>query len=237
MNRNQQLNVPRIAVSRLSPNYTGWLHKLYEGIQIIDMGDHDPSDIEHEIRKSSGLLLTGGGDIHPRLYGEADIRGYCSDIDEKRDEQEWKMIEAAFTMHLPILAICRGMQLLNVFRGGTLYTDIPSDVGKDVLHRDQTDVIHSVTIRPGSVLNRITGKIGETVNSSHHQAVKKLAGGMVVTAYSKDCLAEAIEIYDRNLPFCLGIQWHPERMDIENPMSGKLGRAFINYCIGVMSDG
>jgi putative glutamine amidotransferase len=171
-------------------------------------------------------VLTGGGDIHPSLYGNPDTENYCVGIDIKRDELEFDMLEAALTCGLPVLAICRGLQVLNVFLGGTLIPHIPSLPDK-LIHKDSQDVDHSISINPGSQLFRITGAGKGIVNSSHHQAVEKPGSGMLITAFSEDGIAEAVELNDHDRRFCLAVQWHPERMDFENPMSGKLGLAFI----------
>jgi putative glutamine amidotransferase len=117
--------------------------------------------------------------------------------------------------------------MMNVVRGGTLFTDIPSFIGNTIIHKDHEDVYHPVSVNSGSLIYSISQCTSEMVNSSHHQAVDKLAPGMVVTSCSSDGVIEAIEHVNSRQVFCVGVQWHPERMDIQNPMSGKLGRAFI----------
>jgi putative glutamine amidotransferase len=216
-----------IAVSRLATNYETWLQELGPDIEIVNFDGRDPGDFRSRVQEYSGLVLTGGGDIHPSLYGNPDTEHHCQGIDIKRDELEYGMLEAALTCELPILAICRGLQVLNVFLGGTLIPHIPALPDK-LVHKDQQDVHHSVSLNPESELFRITGIMEETVNSSHHQAIENPGSGLVITAYSADGIAEAAELSDRNRQFCLAVQWHPERMDLENPLSGKLGRAFLN---------
>jgi putative glutamine amidotransferase len=215
-----------IAVSKLAPNYDAWLQKLCPGLEIVNFDGRVAGDFRSRVRVYSGLVLTGGGDIHPSLYGNPDTGNYCQGIDIKRDELEFNMLEAALTCELPILAICRGLQVLNVFLGGTLNPHIPALPDK-LLHKDQQDLYHVVSINPDSQLFRITGTRNETVNSSHHQAIEKQGSGLQITAFSKDGIAEAAELTDHVQRFCVGVQWHPERMDMENPLSGRLGQAFF----------
>jgi putative glutamine amidotransferase len=217
----------RIAVSKGSANYFNWLKQLHPDVVLSDFDNHDPDDFTGEIGTFSGLLLTGGGDIYPGLYSNWDLAGHCINIDRERDRREWIMTEAAFEKGLPILAICRGLQVLNVVRGGTLITDIPSFINHPVPHKDTEDVYHRVSVSSGSMLSRITSCKTEMVNSSHHQAVDRLATGMAVTAISSDGVIEAIEQAGNQHLFCVAVQWHPERMNISNPLSGKIGRAFI----------
>jgi putative glutamine amidotransferase len=215
-----------IAVSRLASNYEAWLQKLGPGLELVNFDGRDPGDFSRRVREYSGLVLTGGGDIHPSLYGNPDSEHHCQGIDIKRDELEFNMLEAALTWELPILAICRGLQVLNVFLGGTLIPHIPA-LPDRLLHKDQQDVFHDVTINPDSQLFRITGTRGEMVNSSHHQAIEKPGSGLRITASSADGLAEAVELSDHDRRFCVAVQWHPERMDMENPLSGRIGLAFM----------
>jgi putative glutamine amidotransferase len=215
-----------IAVSRLAPNYEAWLQKLCTGLEIVNFEGRDPCDFRSRVREYSGLLLTGGGDIHPSLYGNPDTEHHCQGIDIRRDELEFSMLEAALTCNTPILAICRGLQVLNVFLGGTLIPHIPALPGK-LLHKDQADVNHGISINPGSELSRISRNHNPIVNSSHHQAIDKPGSGLLITAFSEDGIAEAAEVNDHNTRFCVAVQWHPERMKLENPMSGGLGKVFI----------
>lgn len=219
-------NIIKIAVSKLAPNYEAWLNKLSPGIEIVNFDGRDPGDFRNCVREYSGLVLSGGGDIHPSLYGNPDTENYCQGIDIKRDDLEFNMLEAALTYKLPVFAICRGLQVVNVFLGGTLIPHIPVLPGK-IQHKDQHDLYHSVSIKPGSELSGITGTLNEKVNSSHHQAIEKAGSGLVITAYSPDGIAEAAELTDHQGLYCLAVQWHPERMDWENPLSGRLGMAFF----------
>ena len=215
-----------IAVSRLATNYEAWLQKLCPGLGMVNFDGRDRGDFRCRVREFSGLVLTGGGDIHPSLYGNPDTEHHCQGVDIKRDELEFNMLEAALTCELSILAICRGLQVLNVFLGGTLIPHI-SALPDKLPHKDQQDVYHRVSINTDSHLFRITGTHNESVNSSHHQAIDKPGSGLLITAFSPDGIAEAAELADHDHRFCMAVQWHPERMPLENPLSGKLGLAFM----------
>ena len=165
-----------------------------------------------------GLLLTGGEDIAPARYGEAPHPSVV-DVDPGRDEFEIALVGEARRRNLPIFAICRGIQLLNVACGGTLVQDIPSEVAGALEHRwtvpphKPYDLAHEVWIDKDTLLARLLReRLSDTdaceANSRHHQAVKKLAEGFRVSATAPDGVIEAIE--DPSARFCLGVQWHPE---------------------------
>jgi putative glutamine amidotransferase len=218
-----------IGVSKLSENYARWLNQLQSGLEIIDFYSLKWEDMPSHFQRISGLLLSGGGDIHPACYGREDDFPLCRGIDDRRDKIEAALIDLAFTFHLPVLGICRGLQILNVVKGGTLIADIPVQVNKALKHQDEKgDVHHTVTILPESALFSLTQTGGETVNSSHHQAIRDLAVAFRATAFSSDGIIEAIELKQPgNNMYCMAVQWHPERMPFENPLSGMLGRGFI----------
>jgi len=154
-----------------------------------------------------GLVLVGGGDIDPARYGQAP-HPETSGVNAPRDESELALLEAALGAGLPVLAICRGMQLLDVHLGGTLVQHVPDVVGHDG-HRPAQGCFADVevTVEPASLLGKILGS-SASVRCSHHQAVDRLGEGLVVTARAPDGLAEAVELPDG--PFVVGVQWHPE---------------------------
>jgi putative glutamine amidotransferase len=172
-------------------------------------------------------LLTGGSDIHPVRYGKNSYLPYCKNIDEKRDELELLIIQLAFENRIPVLGICRGLQALNVAFKGTLIPDIPEFSKSTVPHTGSEDVYHRVNVREKSQLFTMTGVSTEIVNSSHHQAIDTLARGFSAVAHSPDSLIEAIEADPSIHPFCIAVQWHPERMDFSNPLTWKLGVKFL----------
>ena len=160
------------------------------------------------------LVLTGGGDVDPQLYGEVPHATFSA-AEPGRDAFELALVRLALGRGLPLLAICRGIQVLNVAAGGSLVQDIDSEMPGALPHRvdaSPSTIAHEVWVTSGSVLAAVMAERIEgdalMVNSRHHQAVKKIAPGFVVSATAPDGVIEAIERPD--LPFCLGVQWHPE---------------------------
>jgi putative glutamine amidotransferase len=174
----------------------------------------DAADPAAELAGVDALVLTGGGDVDPAHYGEP-AHPTHSPAEPGRDAFEIALAREALQRGLPLLAICRGVQVLNVAGGGSLVQDIASEVPGAVDHQVTTTpstIAHEVWVTPGSALATVMADRleGETllVNSRHHQAVRALAPGFVATATAPDGVVEAIERPD--LPFCLGVQWHPE---------------------------
>jgi putative glutamine amidotransferase len=174
--------------------------------------------IEDVMTTAEGLLLTGGGDVDPSLYGAAAHATY-SPAEEGRDQFEIALVNRAMERRLPILAICRGVQVLNVARGGSLVQDIPSELSDALTHRlpvppnETVKIAHDVWVERDSLLGRLlTPHLEEddtcAVNSRHHQAVQRLGTGLLVVATAPDGVIEAVEAPEH--PFCLGVQWHPE---------------------------
>jgi len=166
---------------------------------------------------ADALVLTGGPDVEPRRYGFDDGEHVCK-TDPARDAIEWAILERLQARALPTLAICRGAQLVNVFHGGTLIADLGPG---NAIHRREGDErrVHDVSIRPGTRTHDIAGALGARVNSSHHQAVARIARGFVVSAVSPDGVVEAFEPEDRTAqPFLLAVQWHPEAMNPGLPL-------------------
>ncbi len=188
------------------------------------------------LKKADGIIIAGGEDVNPSLYGKENELDRCGTINPHRDSLEQKMIRYAVKNKVPLLGICRGHQILNVTEGGSLIIDIPTDVGSKYLHRDSrkaeehksTAVYHSIYIEKGTFLYNIVKVDSGNGYSNHHQAVEKIAPGFKVSAYAKDKVVEAIEPTDTlQHPFILGVQWHPEAMDVKNPLSGRIGRKFM----------
>jgi putative glutamine amidotransferase len=172
---------------------------------------------EAALQGLDGLLLTGGDDVKPSLYGEA-AHAAVVEAEAGRDAFEIALVKAARAKAIPIFAICRGIQVLNVACGGTLVQDIPSQVKGALSHswtvppHESYSLAHEIWIEKDSLLSRLMRErvIDDTceVNSRHHQAVQRVAGGFTVTATAPDGVVEAIE--DPAARFCLGVQWHPE---------------------------
>ncbi|MGQ0811439.1 MAG: gamma-glutamyl-gamma-aminobutyrate hydrolase family protein [Nitrospiraceae bacterium] len=175
-----------------------------------------------------GLVLTGSGpDLHPSLYGERQ-RYKFRVVSQERSNFELDMARLAMDAGIPILGICGGMQTMNVALGGSLFQDIPSQVEDAHEHRQSlpaTQLSHSVTVTPGSLLRRIVRQNRIRVNSSHHQSVKVLAPSLVASAVAPDGVIEAIEAPKHR--FLLGIQWHPEFLFDRHAIHRRLFQAFL----------
>jgi putative glutamine amidotransferase len=175
-----------------------------------------------------GLVLTGGVDVEPALYGRAP-HATVTRTSAERDEFELGLVRRALAADLPVLAICRGLQVLNVALGGTLVQDLPSTIGTAVSHDDKarprTGIAHDVSILPGSRLHALLGIDEAAVNSFHHQAVAALGHGLVPAAFSADGVVEAVELPGAR--FVLGVQWHPEAFWREPQRFGALFRELI----------
>jgi len=188
--------------------------------------------LETILGRVQGVVLSGGVDINPKRYGEQPLSG-MGQIDEDRDIMELNAVKMAFEKDLPILAICRGIQTLNVSLGGNLFQDIHGQVKNSFLHSQNAPknvLTHAIRIEQGTLLHKVTGKKKIWVNSKHHQAVKDVAPGFRIGALSEDGIIEAIEHPSKR--FVLGVQWHPEGTFREDMYSKKLFRAFIREAAG-----
>ena len=177
---------------------------------------HELEDVSALLDACDGLVLSGGGDIAPERFGEAP-GPVLDEVVPGRDAMEWHAVGLALERGMPILGICRGLQVLNVYFGGTLYQDLPTDFEGDVGH-SQTGPWghhqHTVRCTEGSRLHRALAECEPLrVNSYHHQAVKELGLGLAITARSDDGLVEGIEALDP--PWVVAVQWHPERHEAE----------------------
>ena len=155
-----------------------------------------------------GLVLTGGEDVAPERYGAAP-HPRLGEVDPVRDAAELALIAAARQQGMPILAICRGIQILNVALGGTLYQDLDSERPGLVPHAGETSQ-HAVRVETGSLLERTLGTRSMTVNSRHHQAIRDLAPGLKAVAWAEDGVIEGAEPADASAPWMVAVQWHPE---------------------------
>lgn len=179
------------------------------------------------LERLDGLLLSGGDDVDPVHYGE-EILPENGQLEPERDRVELALAREALRRGVPILGICRGMQVLNVAAGGSLYQDIPSQTSTRLQHRQRAPrwyATHGITIRPASVLAAAFGVTATRVNSFHHQAVRRVAPGFAVTAQAPDGIIEGIEAEGH--PFAVGVQWHPECLFERDPLQAALFRAFI----------
>lgn len=207
--------------------YESWLLKFNPAIEFLELtyAENQPSEID----TCDGLLLTGGGDVHPKFYHRADELSKTREVDERRDEFEFEVIDRAFAKNMPVLGICRGLQSINVHRGGTLHVDLEADGFSRHAELDRAENRHRVEFERQSLIGNIAGKEFGKVNSSHHQAANVPGKGLMVSARSSDGVIEAMEWAERNeKPFLLLVQWHPERMkDTFNPLVENVGRIFL----------
>jgi putative glutamine amidotransferase len=211
------------------------------GIPIIIPISTDRKILAEIVRRVDGVLMTGGDDINPDIYAKnlprAIRKTICLTPDNGgRDLGELILIDEIFRQRKPLLAVCRGHQLLNVALGGTLLADIPSQVPGALNHQrmDKSQgIVHEVALTRGSLLSKITGKQTLGVNSTHHQAVLKIAEPLAAVAVSSDGIVEAMELKPdaaRRMPFVLGVQFHPERLAEKFAEHRAIFRRFIEVC-------
>ncbi len=173
-----------------------------------------------------GLVLAGGGDLDPALYGGSDHETLYS-VDAQRDALELALARRIIERRQPTLAICRGMQVLNVALGGSLIEHLPAVVGEQVLHRKpaREPTPHPVKVKPGSRLAAIAGTTEFAPMSWHHQAIRRLAPGLEVVATAPDGTVEAVELADH--PWLIAVQWHPELTAASDPAQQRLFDALV----------
>jgi len=193
------------------------------------------------VRRADGVLLTGGDDINPTLYDPLmpqSLRKKCALTPDggARDLRELMLVDEVFRQRKPLLAICRGQQILNVALGGTLIADLPSQRRNILQHRRmdrRCAKVHEVDLTPGSLLSKITARRKIRVNSTHHQAVDRPAEILAVTGRSPDGVVESMELKPeaaRLLPFLLAVQFHPERLADRHPEHQAIFGAFAKAC-------
>lgn len=208
--------------------YANWI-AMDAKVEVVKLGY--ALDNFSDIHKCDGILLTGGEDVHPKFYNKMEYLPLCHqyDMDERRDEFELKVIDYTQKNQLPLLGICRGLQITNVYFGGTLIPDIPTNGTPDHSKLNDTDRYHQINTNAGSQLFDIVGKEEGEVNSAHHQSADRIGTGLKVSATSSDGIIEALE---REQPdgksFLMLVQWHPERMiDQQSPFTKKIKQGFL----------
>lgn len=216
----QETEKAEIGISFMEDTESGeYSEDLQVYIDAIEKSDAEPvllplieneEDAEEALDDVDALVLTGGEDIDPSYYDEEPDEN-LEDVNEERDTSDFLLLDEALDEDLPVLATCRGMQVLNVSCGGSLYQDIPTQYDTDILHRSKDQVEfewHNINIERGSLLAGIMSDGDLKVNSWHHQGVKDLGQGLKVVAVADDGMIEAIEKEDET--FVLGVQFHPE---------------------------
>ena len=193
----------------------------------------DTKAIAEYVNLADGVLLSGGCDVNPLLFGE-NTEWACGTVSVLRDAFEMELCKALLARgDKPILGICRGFQALNVALGGTLYQDIQSDKKGSICHRQKQRAVypsHSVSIAQDSKLRSMMQAESILVNSLHHQALKQLPDGFNVSAMAPDGIIEAAELRDHS--FCMGVQWHPEQLWNQpgSEIHERLFTAFVQEC-------
>lgn len=211
------------------PAYEKWIISE-PGVKVIKLS-YRANNLD-DVQNCDGLLFTGGEDVHPRFYSKPEYLPMCDQkaIDEKRDEFEMNVMQYGLEEQLPLLGICRGLQIANVFYGGTLIPDIPSS-GKSNHSKieEGNDRYHPVLVDPNSLLKKIVGIERGEVNSAHHQSADIIGNGLVVNAISEDGVIEGLERKEpAGKPFLLLVQWHPERIRMpESVFSKNIKESFL----------
>ena len=186
--------------------------------------------LKEAIALCDGVLFTGGGDADPTLYGE-EILPECGKIEPMRDELDMDALRIALSQKKPILGICRGIQMINIALGGSLYQDIPSQYQTEIPHSQTTGLhaySHSVQIVKDTPLYSLLQENEIPANSFHHQAIKALGRGLVPMAYAPDGIIEAV--YSTEHPFIRAYQWHPERLFDADEHHKKIFSEFVGAC-------
>lgn len=220
--------VPSAPAQSFDPSIYSGLRANAVGVEACaESSRSGPTLVEEYLETIDGLILTGGADIHPSFYGQI-VLERCGEIDEERDRFEMELIRAARGFDLPFLGICRGLQVLNVALGGSLYQDLSYRAGTDPAHMSprerRGEPAHQVAITPGSRLAHIIGSREVPVTSTHHQIIRDLAPDLAVSAVAPDGVIEAVEGTGR---FLLAVQWHPERMASRHPEQLPLFHSLI----------
>ncbi|MDX1662716.1 MAG: gamma-glutamyl-gamma-aminobutyrate hydrolase family protein [Candidatus Promineifilaceae bacterium] len=220
---------PPIDVYGLMPAYTEAI-RAAGGLPVLIPLGLSEEELQGVINRLDGILLPGGGDIEPGCYGGNSGDPLVRDIDCERDRVEIAAVRLAVAAGKPLLAICRGLQMLNVALGGSLWEDIrhhmPNAGDHDHYRRRGRDFLaHEVTVIPNSHLNRALGQERVQVNSLHHQGIRVLAPTLRAVATAPDGLIEAVEVVEH--PFAVGVQWHPENLLQNSPVMLGLFRDFV----------
>ena len=206
--------------------YMDWLQSFDPDAQLV------VASYRNDFKAMSGydgLVITGGEDVDPRLSKATPVE-LVESIDRKRDDFEFMMLKNAIEKKIPILGICRGLQVANVFFGGTLVADLPeSGYERHTAKKNEPELYHEISVNEGSLMQSVVKVSGGKVNSYHHQSVRVIADDLTASGYSGDDVIEAMEWKEKEgKQFLMLVQWHPERMaDKTNPFTTNIGSAFL----------
>lgn len=213
-----------VILSKASSNYVSWIED--ENIIILDA--YTIKNTDSILNLANGIILTGGEDINPLEYNDSTNIEFCGPINFRRDTLERKLFDFAMKNRIPIIGVCRGMQMINVLCGGTLYGDLPQHLGTEVIHRNYAEVNHEIYLCDTSKLIFPVGVDTFLVNSWHHQGLKDISPNLRVIARSHDGLPEAVVMHKNIHPFVIAVQFHPERLARDNPISIQIKKSFYN---------
>ena len=216
-----------IILSKASSNYIKWIED--ENVIILDA--YTIKNTDSILVVADGIILTGGEDINPLEYNDTSNIKVCGKINFSRDTLERKLFDFAFKNKLPLVGVCRGMQMMNVASGGSLYGDIPTEIGTTVVHRNNGEVMHEIALSCENIkyINLIFPLLKDTflVNSWHHQGLKDISPNLNVIARSYDGLPEAVVMNDSVHPFMIAVQFHPERLGKDNAIHKQMRSSFF----------
>lgn len=207
--------------------YLDWLQSFEPAATLVVVSHRSSGN---DLSGFEGLVLTGGEDVDPK-FSKAEPITVVGATDARRDMFEFEMLGKALTEKIPVLCICRGLQVANVHLGGTLIADLLHDgyMKHDV--KDKEPIIrHAISVKEKSLMHEITGTIAGEINSYHHQAVKNVAESLMPSSFSHDGVVESLEWKEKDgKPYFLAVQWHPERMkETENPFTTRIGASFFD---------
>ena len=192
-------------------NYPNWI--AGEGVEVVELSYTEKNTQDFD--SCDGFVLTGGIDVHPQFYQNARVDyPHTTVFNESRDHFEIQVFKFARQQNKPVLAICRGLQLVNIALGGNIIQDLQENGFTNHRKGPDGDREHKIEVEPGTLLAQIAGVQHGFVNSAHHQGLDQIADELKVSAFSEDGVVEAIEYKEANKPFLLAVQWHPERMQI-----------------------
>jgi len=218
----QKKETKTIILSKASSNYVEWI----EDDNTIILDAYTIKNTDSILALADGIILTGGEDINPLQYNDTINLAVCGDINYQRDTLERKLFDFALENKIPLIGVCRGMQMMNVASGGTLYGDIPSEIGTTVVHRNNGEVMHEIAIMDTCSFIFPIGTDTFMVNSWHHQGLKDISKNLRVIACSFDGLPEAVVMEKSTHPFMIAVQFHPERLGKDNPIHQKMRDSF-----------
>ena len=211
-----------IILSKASANYINWI----EDKNIIILDAYTIKNTDSILALADGIILTGGEDINPLQYNDTINLAVCGDINYQRDTLERKLFDFALKNKIPLIGVCRGMQMMNVASGGSLYGNIPTEIGTTVIHRNNGEVMHEIVLCDTSSLIFPNGTDTIMVNSWHHQGLKNMPKYLRVIACSFDGLPEAVVMDKSEHPFMIAVQFHPERLGKDNAIHQTMKKSF-----------